>query len=85
MRAADGAWLVGMVVVFASAAIHRAALARLVGALPRCGACGRPATRAWGRGADRYCDAHAPDGCPDDPRAEPLRDALLLLGFGGEE
>lgn len=58
----------------------------LVDALPRCTAfcefevrCSKVATKAWRRGEARYCDMHAPDGCPDYPRAAPLRNILSLL------
>ena len=60
----------------------RMALRALVDALPRCGSCSAPATRAWRRGEDRWCDEHAPEGCPEYPRAVPLRAALALLGVG---
>ncbi len=49
------------------AAELESALRALVEAMPRCTAvidnhigarCGKPATRAWGRGGDRYCDNH---------------------------
>jgi hypothetical protein len=58
----------------------RAVLRELVDALPRCDHCHAPATRAHGRGGARYCDEHAPAGCPPYPRAEPLRRALAALG-----
>lgn len=81
----------------ARAADLEAVLRQLVEAMPPCTAvvdvhtgarCGKPATRAYGRGGARYCDDH---GChtggligqvhepPDYPRAAPLRLALALL------
>lgn len=63
------------------------AAGRLVAALPQCDECNRPATRAWVRGSDRFCDYHAlPDGIdqtrpmpPEYPRAQPLRDTIAAL------
>jgi uncharacterized coiled-coil protein SlyX len=42
--------------------------------------CHAPATKAFRRGAERYCDAHAPPNCPDYPRAPALRAAVAWLG-----
>lgn len=67
------------------------AVRALCEALPRCGGasdgpepflerlCAKPATKAWGRAGARYCDEHAPEGCPDYPRAAPLRAVLAAL------
>jgi hypothetical protein len=57
----------------------RRTLRALVDALPRCDNCPAPATRARRRGEGRWCDGHAPEGCPEYPRAAPLRAALALL------
>lgn len=40
--------------------------------------CTKPATRAHGRGGQRFCDEHS-HGAPDYPRAEALREAIALL------
>ncbi len=53
-------------------------LHKLVESLPRCGECRKPATRAFKRGENRWCDEHAPAGCPDYPRAKALRDAQAV-------
>ncbi len=62
----------------------RRALRDLVAALPRCSYCEKAATRAFRRGALRYCDDHkavAETGneAPEYPRAAPLREAVKLL------
>jgi hypothetical protein len=72
-----------------AAAIARAealekALRSLVDTLPRCDQHpDRPATRAWVRGAGRYCDEcglkHEPNPVHEYPRAQPLRNAIALL------
>lgn len=61
---------------------YREALRALVASLPRCDACAAPATRAFGRGGARWCDAHGPASpyLTDYPRAAPLRAAVKLLG-----
>jgi hypothetical protein len=62
-----------------------AALRRLIASLPKCDQCQLPATRAWVRGADRYCDDHGnPEqivngGVPEYPRAFALRNAVTAL------
>ena len=66
----------------------RAAARALVDALPRCDFCSSPATRAWERGAARFCDVHAVEGrenlepVPEYPRAAPLRALVAMLGGG---
>jgi hypothetical protein len=61
----------------------RALAGALVDALPRCdGGCGRPATRALGRGGRRYCDEHGGTGVPEYPRAAPLRVLQAWLARG---
>jgi hypothetical protein len=62
-----------------------ATLRALVDSLPKCADCDRPATRAWHRGADRYCDEHGTP-VPEYPRAEALRkaQAALAAAEGGE-
>lgn len=70
----------------------RKALRDLVESLPKCTlnfgdvtGCENPATRAWLRGGDRYCDVHGTDSTnpakhvPEYPRAAPLRTAIALL------
>lgn len=67
-------------------ALHTA-LAHLVVALPTCAHCNKPATWAWARGQDRYCDEHGvgpeskfgPGHVLEYPRAAPLRAAMALL------
>jgi hypothetical protein len=63
---------------------ERARADALVASLPICdywygeagrGVCGRPATRALGRGGERFCDEHG-EGVPEYPRAEPIRAIL---------
>lgn len=59
----------------------------LLAALPKCTFCERVATRAWVRGAERYCDEHGriatgPD-VPEYPRAVPMRKLAALVGNGG--
>lgn len=44
----------------------------LLVSLPRCEHCAAPATKAWERGAERYCDEHG-EGVPDYPRAPYVR------------
>ncbi len=51
----------------------------LTATLPKCDACPEAATRAFRRGEGRWCDAHAPEGCPPYPRAEALRRAAAYL------
>jgi hypothetical protein len=65
-------------------------LRQLYTSLPKCDGdpdkgetCGHPATKAWRRGEGRWCDLHAPEGCPDYPRAEALRRAAKILGPHG--
>src|SRR6202012_5790828 len=58
----------------------RNALAFLVSTLPKCGLCDRPATKAYERGGRRWCHEHAPEDCPDYPRAAALRIAEGLKG-----
>jgi hypothetical protein len=64
------------------------ALRALVESLPKCDACDAPATKAFQRGGDRWCDEHGKGSGPyplperpvtDYPRAEPLRVAARLL------
>ena len=65
----------------------RAALSDLVAASPECDhhevgmpKCRQPATRAWQRGMERFCDEHgAALHVPEYPRAVPLRRAVALL------
>ena len=53
--------------------------------LPKCSGilnveeCAHPATKAFRRGEGRWCDTHAPEGCPDYPRAPAVRRAANLL------
>ena len=58
-------------------------LRRLYETLPKCDDCKRAATKAFKRGEGRWCDRHAPEGCPDYPRAAALRHAERLLGPAG--
>lgn len=51
---------------------------RLVQALPKCDQCESPATRAYRRGAARFCDNHGAV-VPPYPRAQPLRDTIAAL------
>jgi len=55
------------------------ALNDLVWSLPKCDNCLTPATKAYKRGEGRWCDKHAPEGCPDYPRAQAVRNALVIL------
>lgn len=55
------------------------AATRLVATLPKCSYCTNVATRAWVRGSARFCDGCAPTGCPEYPRAIPLRDTVVAL------
>jgi hypothetical protein len=65
----------------------RTALSDLVATLPECDyhevgmpKCRQPATRAWNRGVERFCDEHGgPLHVPEYPRAAPLRRAIALL------
>lgn len=50
----------------------------LLDALPRCSHCAEPATRAFERGADRFCDTHGGDA-PEYPRAPWVRRLQMLL------
>jgi hypothetical protein len=50
----------------------------LLAVLPRCDECREPATRANGRGRERYCDRHGGE-LPDYPRAKALRRAQAFL------
>jgi hypothetical protein len=64
-------------------------LGRLVETLPRCSYCENPATRAFRRGGERYCDEHrhnpaTGNAAPDYPRAATLREALALLAKARE-
>ena len=54
-------------------------LSELCATLPKCDSCTDPATKAFRRGEGRWCDAHAPQGCPDYPRAAALRKAAAAL------
>lgn len=54
------------------------AAATLVATLPKCDRCDAPATRAWTRGTDRFCDACGPDVC-EYPRATALRATIAAL------
>jgi hypothetical protein len=59
-------------------------LCDLVAALPKCSYCDKPATRAFRRGAARYCDDHKAvvetgNEAPEYSRAVPLREAVKLL------
>lgn len=74
-------WLCSLIAAIERLVKYPGVLADLVAALPRCDDCSDPATRAWRRGEGRWCDHHAPPGCPDYPRAEPLRRAQALLGL----
>lgn len=70
-----------------------ATLRKLVESLPKCDECSKPATRAFERGAGRWCDDHKSvifgqntrriysEDAPDYPRAEALREAMKLLGM----
>lgn len=64
-------------------------LRQLYDTLPKCIGvgpdhhCNHPATKAFRRGEGRWCDLHAPEGCPDYPRAEALRRATKILGPAG--
>lgn len=63
----------------------RADAQALVDALPRCDQCERPATRAYCRGAARYCDTHGGGelyAVPEYPRAAPLRVLVARLARG---
>jgi hypothetical protein len=51
---------------------------RLIAALPKCDACGAPATRAHRRGEARFCDHCGPE-VREYPRAQPLRDTIAAL------
>jgi len=60
-------------------------LRHLVATLPKCSRCSAPATRAYVRGAERFCDEHGAAGpartlaVPEYPRAAAIREALALL------
>lgn len=56
----------------------RTAAKALVDSLPKCDRCTKPATRAYGRGGERFCDEHGED-VPEYPRAAPLRTLIKLL------
>jgi hypothetical protein len=62
----------------------KALLRGLLDSLPRCSFCSRAATRAHGRGGDRFCDEHAAASrCstpPPYPRAPWVRKAEAWLG-----
>ncbi len=53
-------------------------LRELVTTLPKCSFCEAVATKAHGRGGDRYCDTCGQD-VPDYPRAPALRKALRFF------
>jgi hypothetical protein len=59
-------------------------LGALVGTLPRCATCGKPATRSWLQGMPAYCDVHGTPPVALTPvqecaNAEPLRAAIAAL------
>lgn len=54
------------------------AAAELVATLPKCDRCGAPATRAWARGCERFCDTCGPD-VREYPRAQALRATIAAL------
>jgi hypothetical protein len=52
----------------------------LIRSLPKCDQCEKPATRAWKRGAERWCDEHGQlSGVSEYPRARPLRALIRVL------
>lgn len=51
---------------------------RLVATLPKCDDCDAPATRAYARGLERWCDRHGAN-VPEYPRSQPLRDTVAAL------
>lgn len=50
----------------------------LVATLPKCDRCHAPATRAWARGAERFCDVCGPE-IREYPRATALRATIAAL------
>jgi hypothetical protein len=54
------------------------AAAELVATLPKCDRCHAPATRAWARGTERFCDMCGPE-VREYPRATALRATIAAL------
>jgi hypothetical protein len=65
--------------VAADALEMREHVRELLDNLPKCVECQRPATCAYELTQKRFCDDHAPDECPEYPRANAMRKIMKRL------